>query len=122
MKEGLKERKVFIKYYEKLISLLPVQSITPGLVTAEVITTNDAEEIRSNVDSAQKASFLLNKIARSLDSGYPDGFYALLAIMQEKGGDISKLAKDINKELETGMYKAIRAALIGMYVYTCSNL
>ena len=96
-----KEYKIFIQHYKKLTDLLPISSITPQLVSAEVITIAEEEQILSG--PRQKASVLLSKISKSLESGYVKSFYSLLTIMRESGGDISTLACDIATDLAAGM-------------------
>lgn len=92
-----KEYKLFIKYYDKLKSLLPISSLTPRLVSREVITVAEEEEI-----SRQKA-LLFSKIDSALSSGFSKSFYELLAIMKEYGGDIATLAFEIDKKLTAGV-------------------
>ena len=95
-----KEYKLFIKYYDKLKSLLPISSLTPRLVSREVITVAEEEEISSN---PRQKVILFSKIDSALSSGFSKSFYELLAIMKEYGGDIATLAFEIDKKLTAGV-------------------
>ena len=89
------EMKVLEDYYSQLTSILPIDRIAPELVSARIITIQDLEEIDALKTSKDKASFVLQRIAKSLNGGVKTSFYKLLEIMEDYGGDIAALAKDI---------------------------
>ena len=101
-----KEKKVFTRFYGCLASILPTQNISHHLVSKEIITTGDVEEIASKARSNDKASIVLRIIDKSLQVGFTSSFYNLLGIMKEYGGDVSSLANEITRALEetSGMY------------------
>ena len=95
-----KEKKVFKRFYGRLASILPTQNISPHLISKEIITTGDEEEISSKARSDDKASIVLRIIDKSLQAGFISSFYNLLGIMEEYGGDVSLLANEITRALE----------------------
>ena len=93
------ELKVLTDYYSRLTSILPIDKISPELISARIIAINDLEEIKSFKTSKEKASFVLQHIAKSLDGGITTSFYSLLKIMEDYGGDMASLANDITRSL-----------------------
>ena len=91
--------KIFQKFYSKLVKLLPISKIAHELVSAEVITVDDIEEINGIPRSTDKAKYVLNIIVKSLEAGITSSFYALLNVMSDYGGDLTLLADDIKKAL-----------------------
>ena len=86
----------FIAFYEKLQKVLPVQDISPDLVTAKIITPREQHEIVRYTRDDDKAIFVLNKISSSLKSGYPKDFYKLLNIMKNHSTEVvSDLANQL---------------------------
>jgi len=106
-----REHRVFIEFYNKLVLVLPVASISHNLVTAQIIDFEDEEEISSKPTSKQKAVYVCHKIAGSLEAGYTDKFYQLLTIMEEYGGDVAKLAFEMKTSLSKipGKYDLLQA-------------
>ncbi|XP_065902901.1 uncharacterized protein [Dysidea avara] len=96
----VKEFKVFTTFFDKLVNILPVQDIVYKLISSNIITTDDDEEIKSITRSKDKASFVLRKVARSLEVGLTQSFYKLLMIMEERKGDAAILAIEIKSELQ----------------------
>ena len=92
------ENEIFKKFYGKLINVLPTNNILYKLVSAKIISVDDSEEITGKTGSTEKASYVLNHIARSLDVGITFSFYTLLDIMEEYGGDVTLLTNEIKKE------------------------
>ena len=82
--------------YAKLANVLPVKSLSNQLVSEEIITFDEEEEIASIPISKEKASFVLRKIARSLEAGITRSYYALLTIMKDHGGDVAVLASQLS--------------------------
>ena len=94
---------MFKQYYEKLASILPVANILHKLVPEGIITTGDIEEINDKPRSKEKASFILNKIDRSLEADANNSFYALLDIMEECGNDdVKSIVINMRRMLMTG--------------------
>ena len=96
----VKEIKVFTTFFDKLVNILPVQDIVYKLISSDIITTDDGEEIKSITRSKDKASFMLRKVAHSLEVGLTQSFYKLLMIMEERRGDAAILATEIKSELQ----------------------
>ena len=98
------EREVLTTFYDKLVCILPVESISSKLVSARIITTDDIEKINNtDILSKKKASFILKIIDRSLEAGVTDSFYILLDLMEEHGNvDVKGLVRDIRRALMTG--------------------
>ena len=97
------EREVLTTFYDKLVCILPVESISSKLVSARIITTDDVEKINTYILSKKKASFILKIIDRSLEAGVTDSFYILLDLMEEHGNvDVKGLVRDIRRALMTG--------------------
>ena len=92
---GIEEYKVLKASYDKLASILPVKSLSHHLVSTGIITVDEEEEIMSITLSREKASFVVRKIARSLEAGVTQSFYTLLTIMKGHGGDVAILADQI---------------------------
>ena len=92
---GIKELKVFKASYAKLANVLPVKSLSHHLVSNEIITMEEEEEIASIPTSKEQASFVLRKIARSLEAGITYSYYTLLTIMKSHGGDVAVLASQL---------------------------
>jgi len=97
-----KEKEVFTRFYDKLACILPISNISPQLVTAQIITTGDNEEISAVVRSNEKASYVLRIIDKSLEAGITKSFYSLLEIMENYGSesDVTLLANEIRTALD----------------------
>ena len=78
-----------------MASILPVKSLSHHLVSTGIITVDEEEEIMNITTSKEKASFVLRKIARSLEAGVTQSFYTLLRIMKKHDGDVAILADRI---------------------------
>ena len=86
---------MFKASYAKLANVLPVKSLSNQLVSEEIITFDEEEEIESIPTSKEKASIVLRTIARSLEAGITRSYYALLTIMKDHGGDVAVLASQL---------------------------
>ena len=95
-----KECKVFDEYFNELANILPVSNIINKLIAAKIIKIDDAEEIKAQPKSQDKAFSVLRKIDSSLKTGITDDFYSLLRIMEEYEGAVAKVANKILKELK----------------------
>lgn len=93
------EKKILEDYYSQLTSILQIDRISPQLISARVINIDDLEEINNLKTSKEKASFVLQQIARSLNGHITTSFYSLLRIMEKYGGDIASLANNIRRAL-----------------------
>ena len=91
---------VFTDYYSKLISVLPIKTLTSHLVTKRIISFGEEEEIRQTPLESQSSRLVLRKIASSLQAGLAYSFDELLLIM-EQFGNISciELANEIRLKL-----------------------
>jgi len=81
-----KFRRCFQKYYAKLCAILPVDDILPNLLSCEVVTMKEMDEIEAKETSSAKASALLRgPVWRAIDAGLPDTFVILLCVMRALG-------------------------------------
>ena len=94
-----KEYEVLLEYYDDLANNLPTKNIANKLIAKQIITHDDQEEINHKSRSQDQASYVLNLVARSLqtDNNY---FYLLLDIMDEYGGVARTLASKIRERLK----------------------
>ena len=111
--------KIFQKFYSRLVSLLPISKIEHKLVSAEVITMDDIEEINGMTKSKDKAKYVLNIIVKSLEAGITSSFYALLNVMNEYGGDLTSLAKEIRREVNKSSGNSY--CIMRVYIYYTYN-
>jgi len=95
-----KELVVFTKFFDKVVNILPVQNVASQLISAKIITVDDDEEIKSIVRSKEKATFVLRKVAHSLEVGITQSFYTLLTIMEQHGSDAAVVATAIREEMK----------------------
>ena len=76
---------IFTDYYSKLMSVLPIKTLTSHLVTKRIISFDEEEEIIQAPLRSQSTRLLLKKIASSLQAGFVCNFDALLLIMEQYG-------------------------------------
>ena len=95
-----KKLKVFTDYYSKLMSVLPIKTLTSHLVSKRIISFEEEEEIEQAPLRLQSTRLVLKKIASSLQAGLAYNFDELLLIM-EQYGNIScvELATEIRLKL-----------------------
>jgi len=96
------EREVFTRYYAKLCALLPVtvEELLPHLVTSNVISFEQEEEIFSHSMSSLKARAILVPIRKALFEGIPRPFHEFLSIMKSsQNKECAELARQICFEL-----------------------
>ena len=96
---GLIEKYSFKKFFSQLVSMLPTTNITHLLVSAQIITTDDIEEINGMSRSKEKSSYVLRIVAKSLEIDITTSFYALLDVRENYGSDITALTNDIRSAL-----------------------
>jgi len=76
-------KRVFQSYYARLAQSLPVEEILPDLVSNDLITIEEMQDILTEKKSSTKArSLLMGPLWRSINGGYPDTFIKVLCIMQ----------------------------------------
>ena len=100
------EYKVFKEYYGHLKSILSAQNLSQYLVSADVITFQDEEEICAARTSFAKATILLQRLAGPLEHGDTNGFYQLLRAMEDHGNmatkDLATKMKNTVSSLQKG--------------------
>jgi len=75
-------QEVFITYYARLCDALPVEEVLPQLVSSEVITMLEIEDVLAERTTFRQAHALLNgPIWRSISGGYPEVFVMLLCVL-----------------------------------------
>ena len=87
------------EYSDELANILPVDNIMNKLISAKIITYDDSEGIKGLSKSKDRASSVVNKVAKSLQAGITDDFYSLLRIMEEYEGAVAKVANKIREGL-----------------------
>ena len=112
-----KENKVFNKFYSDLVKVLPIKNIKYRLVPPRILTHDDIEEITCLKESTKQSSYVLEIIAKSLDANITTSFYALLKIMEEYGGDVSVLGKNIQKALAINLGKLMHMHICTVAVF-----
>ena len=100
------EYKVFKEYYGHLKSILSAQNLSQYLVSADVITFQDEEEICAAKTLFAKAAFLLQRLAGPMEHGDTYGFYQLLHVMETHGNiatkDLASRMKNAVSSLQKG--------------------
>ena len=100
------EYKVFKEYYSHLKSILSAQNLSQYLVSADVITFQDEEEICAAKTSFAKAFILLQRLAGPLEHGDTYGFDQLLHVMETHGNiatkDLASRMKNAVSSLQKG--------------------
>ena len=96
------EREVFTRFYAKLCELLPVtvEESLPQLVTSNVISFEEEEEILTHSTSSSKARAILKPIRKALFEEIPRPFHQFLTVMQSsRHTECAELARQICSEL-----------------------
>jgi len=76
-------QKVFKTYYARLCDALPVEEVLPQLVSSEVITIREMDDVLAERTTFRQARALLNgPIWRSISGGYPEVFITLLCVLR----------------------------------------
>jgi len=77
-----KYRRVFQQYYARLCAVLPAHEMLPSLLSCEIITMDEMEEIEAKETPSLKARALLKgPVWRAINGGFPDTFVKLLCLM-----------------------------------------
>ena len=75
-------QKVFKAYYAKLCDSIPVEEMLPHLVSNEVITMREMEDVLAEKTTFRQARVLLNgPIWRAISGGYPQAFVTFLCVL-----------------------------------------
>ena len=97
-----REKEVLKIFYGKLAKIFPI-SIIHKLVPAGIITIDDVDDICHIPRPKEKASFILDKIDKSLEADINNSFNTLLDAMEECGNDdVRDIVKDIWRTLMIG--------------------
>jgi len=96
-----KFRKVFTAYYARLSEVLPIEDMLPDLVSNELITMEEMEDILAEKTSSNKARALLRgPVWRSIEVGCLITFTGLLCLMRSSPSQACVLlSKDICEKL-----------------------
>ena len=117
-----REKEVLKIFYGKLAKIFPINSILHELIPAGIITTDDMDDISHMPRQKDKASFILNKIDRSLEADVKNSFYTLLDAMEECGNDdVRDIVKDIRRTLMTGELISTNNCIHGVTGHICSD-
>ena len=74
---------VFKTYYARLCDAIPVEEVLPHLVSSDVITVREMEDILVEKTTFRQARALLNgPIWRAISGGYPKAFVTLLCVLR----------------------------------------
>ena len=93
-------KKVFKAYYARLCDSIPVQILLPHLLSNDIITMQEMEDIRVERTTFCQAQALLNgPIWRAINGGYPKAFVMLLCVLCCIRS-CESLCKDIYTELD----------------------
>ena len=75
-------QKAFTVYYAKLCDAVPVEKVLPHLVSNEVITVREMEDVLTEKTAFRQARALLNgPIWRAINGGYPQSFVRFLCVL-----------------------------------------
>ena len=100
-------KRTFTAYYARLCEALPVEEILPELVSNEVITVHEMEEILAEKTSIAKARALLNRhIFKGISAGCPEVLTTLLSVMRHLNDHTCKaLSKEMCARLNIATSK-----------------
>ena len=92
------ENRVFLDYYSNLVTAFSNANLYHHFVPESIITIADNHKIHSETNPLEKAEILLHIIGASLEIGYSESFYKMLAIMRVYGNEsVKALANKINQ-------------------------
>ena len=76
-------QKVFKEYYARLCDVLPVEEVLPHLVSNNVITILEMDDVLTEKTTFRQARALLNgPIWGAISGGYPQAFITLLCVLR----------------------------------------
>jgi len=92
---------IFIKFYGKLASVLPVTTLSPHFVSKNLLNTAEIEALHAISTSVKRAVYVLRKISASLQAGQTQSSYIFLTVIEEHGNAASiQVVSEIKSELE----------------------
>ena len=105
-------RRVFQQYYARLCAVLPAHEILPSLLSSEIITMDEMEEIEAKETSSLKAHALLKgPIWRAINGGFPVTFVRLLCLMRLlRVRSCEELAEEIRASLSISSKSILEAS------------
>ena len=115
------EYEVFKEFSAKLIDVLSalMDEITQYLISADVLTFNQDEEVRSLTTSKERAKKLLFTLEGPIKAGHLKSLTELSRIMESYGNDASKqLSVEINQALASRRKIVAQNVPPSMYVCT----
>jgi len=119
-------QKVFTTYYAKLCDALPVEEILPYLVSSELITVREMDDVLAEKTSFRKAQALLNgPIWRAISGGYPEAFVTLLCVLNYLHSCVElceEICTSLNISAEviiSESRKFYNYVTISLYMYAC---
>ena len=75
-------QKVFKVYYARMCDALPVEEVLPHLLSNDVITVREMDDVLAEKTPFRQARALLNgPIWRAISGGYPQAFITLLLVL-----------------------------------------
>ena len=98
---------MFIKFYGKLASVLPVATLSSHLVSKNLLNTTEIQELYAISVSVKQAVYVLRKISSSLQAGQTQSFYIFLTTIEDHGNAASiQVVSEIKSEIESfkGIY------------------
>ena len=120
-RSDLNYRKVFQDYYYRLSKTLPTADLLPSLLSIEVITMDQKEEIQAKETSGMRACTLLDgPIWSGINSGYPDAFIRLLCLMRLiHNPSCEKLSEEISGHLNISddVIKEVMSSICSKWCY-----
>ena len=117
------ELRVFKKYYNDMMEIIPITSLSGYLGSVNIITPSEDEEVTSPAIPTEKVRTLLLKMSGSLEAGQTESFYRLLDILENFGNkDCSKLASKMRKEISFEKNVIIQSMCVYVHVYVFCNL
>lgn len=83
-----------------MIKIIPITSLSGQLVSANIITPSEDEEVLSPSTPTEKTKAFLLKVSRSLEAGYTASLYSLLDVLETFGNQgCIELSSNIRKAL-----------------------
>ena len=93
-------QKVFKTYYARLCDGIPVEEVLPHLVSNDIITVREMEDILVEKTTFRQARALLNgPIWRAISGGYPKAFITFLYVLHSIHG-CKMLCEEICADLD----------------------
>ena len=109
---GFKEYEALLAFRNKLIHILSLKNVFSLVVSAEIITASESEEIANNDDLKENISFVITSVMKSLEVGVTQKFYMLLNVMEGCGGDTAMAAEEIKNYVARDVYAGINFLLL----------